>query len=114
MTLATIDNSIRINFQGIVQVNPQKTGLTKIRTMHGKLILRWRGEYNNISVTFNYLTAESYQNLLSMWSQSTRELVLTTNNGTYTGMITDEKLQLNEQRDNEGNLFYSGTINMED
>ena len=114
MTLATIDNTIRINFSGIVQCVPVKTGLTKTRTLGGKQKITWRSEYNAINITFNYLSSESYQKLLSMWSQSDRELVLTTDEGAHTGLLIDERLQLNKQRDNKGNLFYSGTINMEE
>lgn len=114
MVLATIDNKYKINFDGLAIIIPVKSGLTKERTLGGKLKLKWRGEYNTINITFNYLSSESYETLLNMWAQAERELVLTTDRGTYTGLIVDEKIQLNSQRDSEGKLFYNGTINMEE
>lgn len=114
LVLSTIDNKHKINFDGIVTIIPIKTGLTRERTLGGKQKIRWRGEYNAISITFNYLTSEDYNELLYMWSQSTREVVLTSDRGVYTGLLVDDRIQLNSQRDNKGILFYNGTINMEE
>lgn len=114
LVLSTIDNKYKINFDGIINIIPVKTGLTRERTLGGKQKIKWRGEYNAITITFNFLTAEDYDKLLYMWSQSTRELVLTSDRGIYTGLLIDERIQLNSQRDSKGNLFYNGTINMEE
>ena len=114
LVLSTIDNKYKINFDGTVIVVPSKLGYTKEVTLGGKRKVKWRGEFNAISITFNFLTSEDYEKLLYMWSQSTREIVLTSDRGVYTGILIDERLQLNPQRDNKGNLFYNGTINMEE
>lgn len=114
LVLKTKDNKYKINFDGIAIVYPNKDGLTKDRTIAGRLKLRWRSEHNAISITFNYLPSKDYETLLNIWSQSSQEVILTSDRGVYQGILIDERIQLNSQRDSKGNIFYNGTINMEE
>ena len=114
ITISTIDDKYRLNFDGSVNVTPYKFGVNKNRTLGGRLKMTWRGEYNKILLNIDYITNDNYLTLKKIWSSSTREIVVSCENGVYTGLIVDETLSMIQQYDYKGDIFYSGTINMEE
>lgn len=114
ITIATIDDSYKINFDGSSDITNNKIGFYKTRTLGGRIIIRWRETIKKISVNINFLTEEDYKTLLEMWSFSKREIIITCEHGTFAGVLVDETLSLRHQIDVSGNKFYSGTINIEE
>lgn len=114
LVLSTNDNKYKINFDGGMIVTPSKFGVTKTRTLGGRLKVRWRNEYSRISVNISYLSEENYKTLKYIWSNAQKEILLHGENTTYAGIIVDESLDLKPQRDSEGDIFYSGSINIEE
>lgn len=114
ITIATIDDKYRLNFDGSVNVTPVKIGMNKTRTLGGRLKVTWRGEYNKILVNIDYITNDNYLILKKIWSNSDREISISSEGSVYNGIIIDDTLSMNKQNDYAGNIFYSGSINIEE
>lgn len=114
ITLSAVDNSYTLNFEGSISVSPKKTGMTKVRTLGGRLKVRWRSEYNEINVNIDYLTEDNYNILKFIWGNLENQVLLHGNNTTYIGIITNDTLNMTSKYDSEGNVFYTGSITIED
>lgn len=114
LTLSTIDNSYSINFEGTTKVVPSKYGLTSVRTLGGRMRQEWRGEFDKITVDINYISDENYKIMKYIWRNYTLPLNLYCEQGIKSGNITNSSLDFSRKIDSEGNIFYIGTLYMEE
>lgn len=115
LTLSTIDNQYKINFTGETMRTPNLYGSTQVRTLGGRKKKRWRGMFNSISITIDYITLEQYDTLVYIWAVYGQEVIINTEDGnTYIGIIQDDTLDFNQDFSADGIKFRHGSLTIEE
>lgn len=115
LTLSTIDNAFKINFTGETVRTPSLYGSTQVRTLGGRKKKRWRGMFNSINISIDYITLEQYDTLVYIWGVYGQEVIVNTEDGnTYIGIIENDTLDFSQDFSAEGTKFRYGNLTIEE
>lgn len=110
-----LDNGTdRINISGTTAVVPVYHG-KKVQTTHGgKTKIRWTTKIHEVSINIEYLPSEDYKNFLKI-IESVKPIMLTTEDSEiYRVNFTDERLNLQKNKNAEGEIYWTGTVNFKE
>lgn len=113
--LETISNTKKTEIYGNATDKPQKWGFNQKRTIYGEQIQEYTGTIiNKVTLNVDYCNEESKNNIYDMWTEQLRINCISDTGKIYSGiLIVDESFGLEEKYDDDGNIYYAGTINLE-
>ena len=111
----SINNNIKAELYGKATNKPQKGGFNQKRTIYGEQIQEFTGNIiNKIAITVDYCTETNRNNIYDIWKQQLRVNVISDTGKIYNGLlIVGEDFGLEEKYDDDGYIYYAGTINLE-
>ena len=115
IVLETVSNTYKTEVYGTVVDKPQKWGFNQKRTIYGEQIQEYTGTIiNKLTLNIDYCSESDKNNFYEMWLEQLRLNIISDTGKVYSGvLIVDESFGLEEKYDDDGNIYYAGTINLE-
>lgn len=95
---------------GFTDPVPIKNGYTQKKLISGKTRILSTNNSQNMVVNITKCSEVEYLKLLNTWKNGNQVLIKTENNESYRGLIVGQTLTLNINENTDGEMFYFGSI----
>lgn len=114
INIKDLETGYNIAIQGNTEPVPVKNGYTKKKLTSGKTRILSINVSQNTLINIEKITEENYLKLYRTWKNGNTVLIKTERNKKFRGLIIGDNLALNSNEDVDGNIFYFGTIQIDE
>lgn len=110
INIKDLTNGYNIALQGNTDPVPTKNSYTEKKLTSGKTRILSANISQNTIVNISKCSESEYLKLLRTWKNGNTVIIRTERNESFRGLIVGQELALNSDEDVDGNIFYFGTI----
>jgi len=114
INIRDLDGGYNIALIGFTDPIPIKNGYTQVKLISGKTRILSTNSTQNTVVNITKCSETEYLKLLSTWRNGNQVIIKTENNESYRGLIVGQTLTLNINENTDGEIFYYGTIEIDE
>lgn len=110
-----LDNGVnRINITGTTAIVPVYHGKTVNVTHGGATKIRWTTKIHEATINVEYLSSEDYRKVLKIIEDVIPIMMTTEDSEIYRVVFVDEKLNLQKNKNAEGEIYWTGSMNFKE